>query len=266
MLLELFANVVPIELENIPTAEIAEDPLLPPLDPWHEVWASKATYPERSEARKVEAGVEQAYNKGYDAERPELFFKAVGWRAVGHDQLVRTRGDSSWSVPQPELVLVVNQHQEIVGYAAGNDMVSRDIEDENPVHLSQARIYDDSCSVGPGILIADPDSLRNLPVELLIERDGTVIFRDSTRTSLMTWRFEELVAYLGQELDFPDGTLLMTGTGIVPPDDLTLQPADKIKIIVGELTLVNEVALPGLGARISGWNSLLNGYRYRTVR
>jgi 2-dehydro-3-deoxy-D-arabinonate dehydratase len=130
LLLEHFANIVPLELSSIPTAEIAEDPLLPPLDPLHEVWASEVTYPRSLETRKAVSEAADVYDKAYSAERPELFLKAVGRRVVGHGQPVRTRSDGRWNVPEPELVLVLNQHLEIVGYTAGNDVSSRDIEGE----------------------------------------------------------------------------------------------------------------------------------------
>ncbi len=200
--------------------------MLPPLDPLHEVWASEVTYSSSLETRRAVSEAADVYDKAYSAERPELFLKAVGRRVVGHGH-----------VPEPELVLVLNQHLEIVGYIAGNDVSSRDIEGENPLFLPQAKIYDDSCAIGPGIQVSEPDSLRDLPVELFIERDGVVIFNDSTRTSQMERQLEELVTYLGRELDFPDGTLLMTGTGIVPPEEFSLRPGDKVRIVVGELTL-----------------------------
>lgn len=267
LLLELFANVIPIELGNIPTAEDAEDPLLAPLDPHHEVWASDTAYPRSLEVRGAEseaAGI--LYDRIQDSERPELFFKAPGWRTVGHGQPVRTRGDSRWSVPEPELVLVFNQHREIVGYAAGNDMTARDIQADNPLYLPQAKVYDDSCAIGPGIVISGPDSLYDLPIELYVLRGGETIFEDSTRTSQMSDRPEELVTYLGRELDFPGGGFLMTGTGIAPPDEITLNPEDKIRIVVGELILENQVAQLESGARLAGWSSPYAGQRYRILR
>lgn len=266
LLLELFANVVPLDLERSPVTEVAEDPLLPPLDLQHEVWTSDGLYSETLEARRARSITGTAYDKVYEAERPMLFLKAVGWRTVGHGQPVRTRSDSQCSVPQPALVLVLNQHLEIVGYTAGNDVFSRDIENENPLYLPQAKMYDDSCAVGPGIVIGDADSLRDISIEILIERDGAVIFEASTRTSQMTRQPAELAVYLGRELDFPDGAFLMVGTGLVPPDDLVLRPSDKIRTTVGGLVLENEVASPESGSRLFGWSSPYNGHRYRTIR
>jgi 2-dehydro-3-deoxy-D-arabinonate dehydratase len=242
LLLELPTGVLRGLLEGIPTEGAAGDLLLPPLEPLHEVWASGVTYLKSREAREAESGVGDVYARVYEAERPELFLKAVGWRAVGHGQPVRFRKDSRWNVPEPELVLVLNRHLEIVGYTAGNDVSSRDIEGENSLYLSQAKIYDASCALGPGILLSTPDSLRDLPIVLLIRRDGELAFKGETRTSRMKRQLEELVAYLGRELAFPQGAFLMTGTGVVPPDDFTLRSGDKVEIVVGELTLENEVA------------------------
>ncbi|MCA6303523.1 MAG: fumarylacetoacetate hydrolase family protein, partial [Phenylobacterium sp.] len=168
--------------------------------------------------------------------------KAVGWRVVGEGQAVRVREDSRWNVPEPELVLVVNSRMEIVGYTAGNDVSSRDIEGENALYLPQAKIYDGSCAVGPGILLGAPEAMRNLAVKLIIERDGATVFEEEIGISRMKRGLEELVAYLGRELEFPEGVFLMTGTGIVPGDDFTLRPKDLVHIAVGELVLSNAVA------------------------
>ena len=241
LLLELPAEAVPGLLEGMSTGEPAEDPLLPPLEPSHEVWGSGVTYQRSREARQAESGEADAYEKIYDAERPELFLKAVGWRVVGHGHPVRVRADSHWNVPEPELVVVANRHLEVVGYTAGNDVSSRDIEGENTLYLPQAKIYDGSCSLGPGIILNGPDALSDIPIQLSIQRDGATIFEGSTHTSQMKRRFEELVTYLGRELTFPGGAFLMTGAGIVPPDDFNLEPEDVVQITVGELTLENKV-------------------------
>ena len=139
---------VPSFLEDLGSEGPAEDPLLPPVEPAHEVWASGVTYLQSREARELESTDADAYQKVYDAERPELFFKALGWRVVGHGDSVRIREDSHWNVPEPELVLVVNSGMEIVGYTAGNDVSSRDIEGENTLYLPQAKVYDGACSLG----------------------------------------------------------------------------------------------------------------------
>ncbi len=228
-------------LSAMPTNEPAQGALLPPLEPWHEVWASGVTYVRSRQARQSESKVGNVYEMVYDAARPELFFKAIGWRVVGHAMPVRIRQDSRWNVPEPEMVLVVNGYQEIAGICAGNDVSSRDIEGENPLYLPQAKVYRGSCALGPGLLIADADEIRDIPIQLEILRKDTLLFQGETRTSKIKRSLEELVAYLGRELDFPQGVFLMTGTGIVPPDDFTLEPGDLVRIAVGSLTLKNQV-------------------------
>ncbi|HET7269888.1 MAG TPA: fumarylacetoacetate hydrolase family protein [Rubrobacter sp.] len=229
-------------LEGQSREEVAGEPLLPPVEPAHEVWASGVTYLRSREARELESSDANAYERIYDAERPELFFKAPGWRVVGHGDRVRIREDSRWNVPEPELVLVVNSGMEIVGYTAGNDVSSRDIEGENPLYLPQAKVYDGSCALGPGIVISGPDSMRDLSISMSIRRGGGLVFEDETDISQMKRSLEELASYLGRELVFPGGAFLMTGTGIVPEDDFTLKSGDLVEISVGELVLENEVA------------------------
>lgn len=199
------------------------------------------TYERSREARKKESG-DDLYDRVYDARRPELFLNAVGWRVVGHAGKVRVREDSRWNVPEPELVLVLNSRMEIVGYTAGNDISSRDIEGENALYLPQAKIYDGSCALGPGILLGEPDDMRNLAVKLTIERDGATVFEEETGTSRMKRTPEELVAYLGMGLSFPEEAFLMIGTGIVPGDGFTLRLKDLVRIAVGELVLSIGVA------------------------
>lgn len=215
---------------------------LPPIEPLQEVWASGVTYLRSRDARKAESSVADVYQRVYEAERPELFMKAVGWRVVTGGQLVRIRKDSRWNVPEPELTLVINSHGEIVGYTAGNDMSSRDIEGENPLYLPQAKIYNGACALGPEIVLADAEAMRSLPVTLEIRRNGAVVFNGETNIARMKRRLEELVGYLYRELAFPDGAFLMTGTGIVPPESFSLQPGDRVTISVGEVTLENDVA------------------------
>jgi 2-dehydro-3-deoxy-D-arabinonate dehydratase len=229
-------------LEGLATGEAAQDPLLPPVEPYQEVWASGVTYERSREAREHESADADAYARVYGAERPELFFKAHGWRAVGHGGGVRVRGDSRWNVPEPELVLVLNSGMEILGYTAGNDVSSRDIEGENPLYLPQAKVYDGSCSLGPGIVLAGPDGMRDLPIRLRIFRDGAVIFDGEVSTARMKRSFEELAEYLGRELTLPSGAFLMTGTGIVPDQEFTLTPGDRVEVSVGGLVLENDVA------------------------
>jgi 2-dehydro-3-deoxy-D-arabinonate dehydratase len=242
-LLELPTAGVRGFLEDLDSEGPAEDPLLPPVEPGHEVWASGVTYLRSREARELESTDDaDAYERVYDAERPELFFKALGWRVVGHGDKVRVREDSHWNVPEPELVLVVNSGMEVVGYTAGNDVSSRDIEGENPLYLPQAKVYEGSCSLGPGIVLSGPDSMRELGITMSIRRSGEIIFEDEIETSQMKRSPEELAVYLGRELAFPGGAFLMTGTGIVPEDDFTLKPGDLVGISVGDLVLENEVS------------------------
>jgi 2-dehydro-3-deoxy-D-arabinonate dehydratase len=241
LLLALPKAALPEVLHGIAGAAEATGRLLPPLEPTSEVWAAGVTYNRSREAREVESSVKDIYTKVYEAERPELFFKAVGWRVVGHGMAIRVRDDSRWNVPEPELALVVNAHGEIVGFCAGNDVSSRDIEGENPLYLPQAKVYDGSCALGPGITLADASALAALAIRLVVRREGREIFRGETSTSQLTRPLEELVRYLTKELAFPDGVFLMTGTGIVPPHDFSLQRGDLVRIEIGALTLENEV-------------------------
>jgi 2-dehydro-3-deoxy-D-arabinonate dehydratase len=235
-------DVVPL-LEGLPCGEVAEEPLLPPVEPTQEVWASGVTYERSREARMFESKEADIYDKVYDAVRPELFFKAIGWRVVGHGGEVRVREDSHWNVPEPELVLVVNGQVEIVGYTAGNDVSSRDIEGENSLYLPQAKIYDGGCSLGPGIVLSGPASMRDLLIRMRILRDGEAVYEDEVSTSRMKRPLEELAEYLGRELSFPIGAFLMTGTSLVPEEDFTLTPGDRVEISVGDLILENEVSV-----------------------
>jgi 2-dehydro-3-deoxy-D-arabinonate dehydratase len=240
-LLALEARDVGGFMEGFTSEDAAEGPLLPPVEPEHEVWASGVTYLQSRDAREMESADADAYERVYVAERPELFFKAPGWRAVGHEGGVRVREDSRWNVPEPELVVVVNSGMEVVGYTAGNDVSSRDIEGENPLYLPQAKVYDGSCSLGPGIVLCGPGSMRELRIGMQIRRAGDTVFEGEVDTSQMRRSPEELAGYLGKELAFPVGAFLMTGTGIVPEDEFTLEAGDVVGIAVGDLYLENEV-------------------------
>ena len=212
-----------------------------------EVWASGVTYERSRTARREEsqgAGGGDFYDRVYDAHRPELFFKSVGWRVVAPGAKVRIRRDSSWNVPEPEMVLVVSAGGEIVGVTAGNDMSSRSIEGENPLYLPQAKTYDGACAVGAVIEIApDIAGLQNRAITLHIERRSETVFTGATNTVTMKRTPTELVGYLLRETAFPQGAFLFTGTGIVPPDDFTLASGDRITITVaGVAPLINTVA------------------------
>lgn len=210
-----------------------------------EVWASGVTYLRSKTARMEEskdAGGGDFYDRVYDAERPEIFFKATAGRTVGHGEGVKIRRDSKWNVPEPELTLFVNSGGEIAGYTIGNDMSSRDIEGENPLYLPQAKSYDKSAAIGPCISVLEEPISKETEIKLQIERNGTVVFEQATKLSQMKRNLPELVKYLTFECSFKYGTFLMTGTGIVPPDDFTLAKGDVINIsIEGIGTLSNYV-------------------------
>lgn len=211
-----------------------------PIDPQHEVWAAGVTYLRSREARKAESTVADMYEKVYEAERPELFLKSIGWRVSGDGMPIRIRKDSKWNVPEPELTLVINCHKKIVGYCAGNDVSSRDIEGENPLYLPQAKVYNGSCALGHGIWLCEPDKIKDIPIRLEIQRDNATIFNGEANTASMKRTLPELVEFLTCELDFPRGVFLMTGTCLVP-DHFTLQPGDVVIIQVGELKIQNTV-------------------------
>lgn len=228
-------------IEQARTSEPVEGPVLAPIEDTQEVWASGVTYLRSREARQEESSMASVYDLVYSAQRPELFFKANGWRVVGPDQPVRFRADSPWNVPEPELTVIFNQFGEVIGYTAGNDMSSRSIEGENPLYLPQAKIYDASCALGPAIQLLDGQNLHDLSIEILIAREGRQVFHGNTSTAMMNRNVEDLAAYLFRELRFPEGVFLLTGTGIVPSETFNLAVGDQITITVGNLTLRNPV-------------------------
>ena len=220
--------------------------LLPPVPDETEVWASGVTYLRSKSARmeeSEEAGGDVFYDLVYDAERPELFFKAMGYRAVGSGGLIRVREDSTWDVPEPELTLAINSSGEIFGFAIGNDVSSRSIEGENPLYLPQAKVYTGSCAIGPYLTIGREAVAADAEIKLEIERAGEQVFSGSTDLTQLKRSVEELVEFLYRELDFPNGAMLMTGTGVVPGTDFTLTSGDVVKIeIEGLGVLENAVA------------------------
>lgn len=206
---------------------------LPPVDQ-QEVWAAGVTY-ERSRSARQEEAVDggDVYARVYEAERPELFFKASGPRVIGPLGEVGIRFDTSWNVPEPELGLVINPALEIVGVTIGNDVSSRDIEGENPLYLPQAKMYTASCSLGPGLLLGKvEDRWPDVQISMRIDRNGREVFGGQTHTDKIKRRPAELVDFLGRCYSFPDGAVLLTGAGIVPPDDFTLQAGDKVIIAI----------------------------------
>jgi 2-dehydro-3-deoxy-D-arabinonate dehydratase len=222
-----------------------EGEVLAPIES-QEVWAAGVTY-SRSRTARIEesqaAGGGSFYDAVYRAERPELFFKASAWRVCGPGQPVRIRRDARWSVPEPELALCINSRGAIVGCTIGNDMSSRDIEGENPLYLPQAKIYDGSCALGPALLLVEAPLAPDTAIAMTIRRAGSVVFEGSTTLSQMKRTPEELVEFLYRETSFPMGCVLLTGTGVIPPDDVTLQSGDEIGITIAPIgTLVNRVA------------------------
>ncbi|MFW5690172.1 MAG: fumarylacetoacetate hydrolase family protein [Spirochaetota bacterium] len=216
-----------------------------------EVWAAGVTYFKSRTARMEEsesAGGGSFYDRIYDAERPELFYKGNARTTVACGEPIRIRDDSRWNVPEPEIVLAVNAHGEIIGYTAGNDVSSRDIEGENPLYLPQAKVYDGSCALGPGLVLAGDEEAASLfdpalEIALEIVRNGKPAFSGTTTLAELKRKPGELVSYLFRNQRFPDGCFLMTGTGIVPDNTFTLEQADEVRITIGVLpALVNAVA------------------------
>ncbi|SRR6266496_904619 len=218
--------------------------MLPPIGT-QEVWAAGVTYLRSRAARMEEAksaGGGDFYDRVYNAERPELFFKATPSRVVGHRAEVAIRKDAKWSVPEPELTLLVSPGGKILGYTVGNDMSSRDIEGENPLYLPQAKVYHRSCALGPGVLITSSPLPSSTRIQLDILRSGQTVFADSTTLANMKRNPAELVEYLYRDNVFPNGCFLLTGTGIVPPDSFTLNLGDEIRISIDGIgTLTNFV-------------------------
>lgn len=226
-------------------SELQESEILPPIGT-QEVWAAGVTYFRSRDARMEEskaAGGGDFYDRVYSAERPELFFKATPGRVVGPQGQVAIRRDASWSVPEPELVLLISPTGKILGYTIGNDMSSRDIEGENPLYLPQAKVYHRSCALGPGILISSSPLQRSTEIRMEIRRAGAIAFSGSVTLGAIKREFTSLAEYLYRDNFFPAGSFLFTGTGIVPPDSFTLAVGDEIRISIDPIgTLVNFVA------------------------
>ena len=224
---DLIANYLKVPLEN------------------QEIWASGVTYYNSKMARQEEskdAGGKDFYERVYHADRPELFFKATAHRSVRHGGKVNIRKDSTWDVPEPELTLVITSSRKIIGYTIGNDMSSRSIEGENPLYLPQAKTFDACAGVGPCVLVTENPLPADTEIHLKVIRNSKVMFEDTTSVSKMKRNPQELVDYLFRECSFPHGCLLMTGTGIVPTTDFTLQSEDEIQISIQHIgTLINYV-------------------------
>lgn len=210
-----------------------------------EVWASGVTYFRSREARMAESessGGGDFYDRVYSAERPELFYKASPHRVSGPNAPVRIRRDSKWNVPEPELALLISPAGKILGYTAANDMSSRDIEGANPLYLPQAKVYDKCCGLGPAILVSREQPAPSTGIHIEIHREGQSVFKGSVALKDMKRRLDELVEYLYRESSFPNGCILLTGTGIVPPDTFTLAVGDRVEISIDGIgTLINTV-------------------------
>lgn len=239
---EFLKTRLPIENPEV----YLKEGILAPIGENQEIWASGVTYFNSKLGREEEskkAGGSDFYARVYDAERPELFFKAMGFRAIGPGGKVRIRKDSSWDVPEPELTLVITSSGKIIGYTIGNDMSSRSIEGENPLYLPQAKCYDGSTAIGPCVLVLKDSLPLSTTISLTITRASSKAFYGEITIDQIKRKFEDLVSFLYTECSFPNGSYLMTGTGVVPTSEFTLKTDDEIKIaIAGIGTLTNTVA------------------------
>ncbi len=242
---DLVAHLRSLAAQKLPQVLPGEVRLLPPVER-QEVWAVGVTYMRSKKARMEESDFSAtAYDKVYEAPRPELFFKSMPEKVVGTGDAVGIRNDAKWNVPEPELALVLNSLGKIVGYTIGNDMSSRDIEGENLLYLPQAKIYDRSCAIGPFIEVgASEEEARSWTIEVRITRGESEVFRGDTSVSRIKRTFTELAEYLFRSQTFRHGAVLLTGTGVVPSDDFTLQAGDVIRIdISGIGSMENSVVV-----------------------
>ena len=229
------------DLDRAPAPDVPH--LLPPVDR-QEVWAAGVTYTRSREARVREAVTQDVYERVYEAERPELFFKSTAEKVVGPNDWIGLRGDSHWNVPEPELALVLNPQMQIVGYTVGNDVSSRDIEGQNPLYLPQAKVYRHACALGPAITLAGEGvDAQNLAIRLTIHRGGVPAYQGETSTAHIHRSLVELVGYLARYQDFRCGAMLLTGTGIVPGDDFTLADGDAVSIEIESIGLLRNSVL-----------------------
>jgi 2-dehydro-3-deoxy-D-arabinonate dehydratase len=244
--LQLSAAELRTELEAVTGSKesvaLSDITLDAPMDE-QEIWAAGVTYLRSRDARMEESTEKSVYDRVYDADRPEIFFKAMRNRVSGSGASVAIRSDSSWDVPEPELTLAINAMGQIVGYTIGNDVSSRTIEGENPLYLPQAKVYSKCAGLGPVIALAwELTETDDLAIKLTITRDGKLYFEGETSTKQIHRPFEQLVEYLFRNNDFPSGVFLMTGTGIVPPSEFTLEDGDHVAITIeGIGTLENPV-------------------------
>ena len=238
-LLSMDMNEARSIIEAASTSVKAPTQLIAPIDPHQEVWACGVTYLRSKVGRMEESEIPDLYSRVYEAERPEIFYKSVGWRVIPNGEPVGIRRDSGWDVPEAEVVLVVNSHQEIFGYTIGNDMSSRSIEGDNTLYLPQAKSYDKSCTIGSFIIPSWEITEAVFPFTLTVERNGVEVFAGASSSAEMKRGFTELVDWFFRTLPMPDGAMLFTGTGIVPDADFTLHEGDVVKIDGGVLGHLN---------------------------
>ena len=233
-----------VSQQNLARFSLEQIQLISPVER-QEVWAAGATYLRSKKARMKESNFSaNAHDRVYSTPRPEIFFKSLPEKVIGPGDRVGIRADAQWNVPEPELALVINSQRTIVGYTIGNDMSSRDIEGENLLYLPQAKIYHRSCAVGPWIVVGSTETVaRTWIITLQIYRGGKIIFEGQTTGNRIKRSFEELVSYLYRSQTFPHGAVLLTGTGIVPGDDFTLQPDDRVRIEVNGIGVLENTVI-----------------------
>ncbi|MDJ1482407.1 fumarylacetoacetate hydrolase family protein [Cytophagaceae bacterium YF14B1] len=232
-------NKYPVGVSDI----LSQHTILPPIGT-QEVWAAGVTYIRSKVARMEESkdsGGGTFYDKVYEADRPEIFFKATSYRVTGPNEKVRIRKDSVWNVPEPELTLFINSNGKIVGYTIGNDMSSRSIEGENPLYLPQAKVYDGCAGLGPCLYVPQKPLSSDTAIQMEIKRDKHPVFYGKITLDQMKRQHTELVDYLYRECSFPQGCYLMTGTGIVPPNEFTLHSGDEILISISPIGLLTTI-------------------------
>ena len=242
---DLAGELTRLSQAGLPAVPLDRARLLTPVES-QEVWAAGVTYLRSKQARMEESEFSAtAYDRVYDAARPEIFFKSLPDKVVSPGEAVGIRTDATWNVPEPELALVINSSGSIVGFTIGNDMSSRDIEGENLLYLPQAKIYTASCAVGPWIVVGPSENeVRQWSIRLEIRRGGDVVFAGDTRAGQIKRPFSELVEYLFRSQQFPNGAVLLTGAGVVPPDSFTLEARDSVRISISGIgTLENPVAV-----------------------
>jgi 2-dehydro-3-deoxy-D-arabinonate dehydratase len=238
----LMERLTSLAKQNLPRHPLREIRLRTPVEQ-QEVWAAGVTYLRSKKARMEESGFSaNAYDRVYDAARPEIFFKSLPQKVVSPGDPVGIRQDARWNVPEPELVVVLNSHGRIVGYTIGNDMSSRDIEGENLLYLPQAKIYERSCAIGPWITVGVSEAdARNWTIRLEIHRHNGMVFEGETSVGQIKRSFVELAQFLFRSQVFPHGVVLLTGTGIVPPDNFTLESDDQVRINISGIGTLHNI-------------------------